>query len=240
MASTPPDIGENPPVMREDILARGRRNVFALLLQKLTTPVVSFAITVLLARGLSRQEYGAYGLLQGMLPYFALATGLGLAYGFMRFLPDYHDTGRDGLARRFVRIGILARLLACLVAFGLALLFSGPLLALFGVAGYETAFKIFTLSSILMLEAVLASLALNSLFLTIYAVIGQIVYTVLKAALLLGLVSLHRLTAHAGLYGAVRAAVPVCLCGGVSDWYAKGRAGVTRSWPERRERRRHV
>ena len=177
MASTPPDVTEDPPVTREGILARGRRNVLALLLQKLTTPVVSFAITVLLARGLSRQEYGAYGLLQGMLPYFALATGLGLAYGFMRFIPDYHDTDRDGLVRRFVRIGILSRLLACLVAFGLALLFSGPLLGLFGVAGYETAFKIFALSSIFMLEATLASQALNGLFLTIYAVIGQIAYT---------------------------------------------------------------
>ena len=194
MASTPHSNNEHPPAVREGILARGRRNVLALLLQKLTTPVLSFGITVLLARGLSRHQYGAYGLLQGMLPYFALATGLGLAYGFLRFIPDYHDTDRDGLVRRFVRIGILSRLLACLVAFGLALLFSGPLLALFGVAGYETAFKIFALSSILMLEAILASQALNGLFLTIYAVIGQIVYTALKAALLLALVSLHRLT----------------------------------------------
>ena len=206
MASTPHSNNEHPPAVREGILARGRRNVLALLLQKLTTPVLSFGITVLLARGLSRHQYGAYGLLQGMLPYFALATGLGLAYGFLRFIPDYHDTDRDGLVRRFVRIGILSRLLACLVAFGLALLFSGPLLALFGVAGYETAFKIFALSSILMLEAILASQALNGLFLTIYAVIGQIVYTALKAALLLALVSLHRLTLDAALWVEVASA----------------------------------
>jgi len=200
----------------EGILARGRRSMLALLVQKLTTPALSFAITVLLARGLSRQAYGTYSLLQGTLPYFGLVTGLGLAYGFLRFIPEYHDTGRDGLARRLIRTGLLLRLLACLVAFGLALLFSGPLLAFFGIAGYGTAFRIFALSTMLFLEVTLAFQALNALFLTAYAVAGQIAYTAIKAALLLALLLGGRLSLGLALWVEVASAGAFLTIVGVS------------------------
>ena len=184
---------------RGGLLMRSRRSMAATLAQKVVTPGLSFAITILLARGLSKQEYGVYGVFQGMLPYAALASSLGLAYVFLRFIPEYYTRGDDGLVKRLVNGGVALRLAAGVVTLLLALAFYGWLGAFFHVAGYRELFAVFGIAMLLMFEATLLSQALNALFLHAYAVASQVAYTVVKAALLAILVG----TGHLDLKGAV-------------------------------------
>jgi O-antigen/teichoic acid export membrane protein len=184
---------------RGGLLMRSRRSMVATLAQKIVTPGLSFAITVLLARGLSKQEYGVYGVFQGMLPYAALASSLGLAYVFLRFIPEYHTRGDDGLVKRLVNGGVALRLAAGVVTLILALVFYRRLGAFFHVAGYRDLFAVFCLAMLVMFEATLLSQALNALFLHAYAVAAQVAYTVVKAGLLAMLV----VSGHLNLKGAV-------------------------------------
>jgi len=184
---------------RAGLLMRSRRSMFATLAQKIVTPGLSFAITILLARGLSKQEYGVYGVFQGLLPYAALASSLGLGYVFLRYIPEYHARGDEGLVKRLVNVGAILRLVAAVVTLLLALAFYGWLGAFFHVAGYRDLFAVFCLAMLLVFEATLLSQALNALFLHAYAVAAQVAYTVVKAVLLAVLVA----TGHLDLKGAI-------------------------------------
>ena len=195
------------------LLTRTRRSTLASLVQKIVTPALSLLVTVVLARGLSAVDYGVYGVMQGLLPYFTLLTGLGLGYAFLRFIPEFHTHGQDGWVRRLVTVGLSLRGLASVAALVVAVLLFGPISGFLGLESTREQFAVFGIAMILTGEAILVSQALNGLFLHAWAVGAQIVYSLLKAVAVAVLVLRFRFTLTEALWVEVAtAAVILVLC----------------------------
>ena len=187
-----------------------------MLVQKIVTPGITFAVTVLLARGLTEENYGTYGVFQGMLPYFSLFATLGFVYAFSRFIPEYCSHGEMGLVKRLVSTGLLLALASGVLFVGLAFGLYRWLGAAFHVAGHRDSFMIFGIAMVLLFEATLLSQALNALFLHPYYAAAQIAYIAIKAALLSATLALGWLTLKTAVWLEVVSAGLMLLILGIS------------------------
>jgi len=153
-------------------------------LGKTITPIVTFLITIYIVRKLSVGEYGIYNVLLGAMYYIGLLSSLGLPSIFQRYIPEFHTKGHFAKIRKLVIRGSIYRTVLAALLIGIILLFSDLSGRLFQIDDWMGYFQLFALAILFFLETDLISLALTSLFLHKYYVISNIVYILIRAALL--------------------------------------------------------
>lgn len=101
--------------------ANTRRNIFAFLIGKVPTAILTATILGMLARNLSAAEFGRYVVCMAMLDITIGFSTLGLDWLILRFAPMYrlHST-RTRLIGLIVRVAVARVLMLALVAAGLA------------------------------------------------------------------------------------------------------------------------
>lgn len=174
---------------REQLIRESRASTLATAVQKTVTPLLSLAVTILLARELGSESYGAYGLMQGILALVAVVGGLGLPFVFIRFIPEYRVRGRIPAIHMMVRKGLIVRAVASAAVLLVILAGWDWLGPAFGVEAYKDAYVVFCLAAVATVEVALLMQAMNALFLHAYVVAGQIGFVVLKLAALLALLA---------------------------------------------------
>jgi O-antigen/teichoic acid export membrane protein len=97
------------------LLERAAQSAYYTVVSRALFQLLSLLATVLLVRVLSRQEYGAYGLIVAAIPLLQLVGSLGLLNVLQRYLPQFLHTGAYSAAARLVRQLCVARLLTTTV-----------------------------------------------------------------------------------------------------------------------------
>lgn len=167
------------------LIGRGRRSTFWTMVQKLITPGLTLAVTILLPRMLSQDDYGAYGFLQSSIKYVALASSLGVLYVVQRYVPELREAGREGAVRRVVRVSLLLRSFAAIVVVAITVAAYGPLIGAFKVDISLAQWAIFGVATVCFLASGIMAAALNALFMHFWVVVGQVTFVVTKVALIL-------------------------------------------------------
>ena len=134
-----------------------------LLVGKVVTFFIYFAISVLIVRGLGPTQYGIYSLLSSMAEYLMVVCAMGLNMSLLRFVPELTaQSNKAGLRRLLVNSTFMQ--LVALVAMAVVLYLCSPLLSeLFHIAlaSYAAVLVAFT-------AMLLAKEFLNNLFTSLF------------------------------------------------------------------------
>ena len=145
---------------------------------------VGVCVTTFIIRSLSVEDYGIYNILFALMGYVSLFASFGLPQIFQRFIPEAYQQKDFALLKQIVWRGLVIRLALSVLAVALILLLSTPIGRLLKIEGWEQYFRLFAVGMICFLEIGLFSTALNGMFLHKYSVIGNIVWVLLRGALM--------------------------------------------------------
>ena len=161
-----------------------RKSGLYILAGKLVTPVITFLLTIYIVRHLTVEQYGIYNILFAIMAYMGLFSSMGLVHIFKRFLPEFFEKKQFSLLRKSVNYGLMLRFCMTMLLLGIIVIFASQTGKLLRIEGYFDYFKIFALGILFFLEAQLLGITLVSLFLHKYFVISQVIYTMVRAVLL--------------------------------------------------------
>lgn len=156
--------------------------------QKLITPVLAFFMGIYIVRHLSLDDYGTYSLLLAMMMYIGLFSSLGLPNIFKRFIPQWQHQGEQGNLIHLIKNGLLARAGLILLLSLMTLIFSSTLTTFFHIEINTKLFAFFAFGILFFLEAQLMGLVLTSLFLHRYFALAQVLYALVRTALVYTLI----------------------------------------------------
>ena len=142
------------------------------------------------------RDYGVFNVLLAVMGYISLLSCMGLPSIFQRFLPEFSEEKRLGAAKKLIRDGLFSRLALVVGLVIIAVLLANIIGGLFQIKGFFNYFAVFSIAIILYCEAQLLGTALTSLFLYREFIVSQVVYTLIRALVLYGL-----LRSGAGLAG---------------------------------------
>ena len=174
--------------MTDDLHVKFRRSSVYILIQKLITPTLTFGVTIFLVRRLSVDDYGVFNIMEALMAYIGLFSSLGLLNIFKRFIPEFAQQGQSTEMRKLVFWGMAARGVLVLTFLAVCFFWSEPIGRLLRLEGYGDYLSYFALAILFYLESQLLGLALVSLFLHRSFALAQIIYTVFRSVLVVGLV----------------------------------------------------
>lgn len=177
---------------QRDLYHLVRKNSIYVLLGKVVMPAVNLLVTVYIIRRLSVVDFGTLNVLFAIMSFVGLFSSFGVTSVFSRYIPEFYEQNEPRKIRRLVMQGILLRFLLIVVVITVLLTFS----AFFGVlfkmpADNAQLLKLFSIVMIFYLESMTMAVVLESMFLHKYLVLANIVYTILRAALMFIFVGLH-------------------------------------------------
>ncbi len=167
--------------MSGELNRRIRTSGLYLLLQKMITPVLTFAVSIYIVRTLTVDEFGIFNLFFAILAYIGLFSSLGLLNIFKRFIPEWRHSGMHGMLKKLVVYGLSLRGILALIILAAIILLSPSFSQLFQIADHMHLFMLFALGILFFLESQLLGLALASLFLHKYYAFAQIAYAVIRS-----------------------------------------------------------
>ncbi len=187
------------------LLEKARRSTFYVLPAQLLTKVLGLGYLVMLTRGLSVSDYGAYNFLIGLLIVFGYLCNFGLAAVLQRFLPEYAEIGRYRQAIKTILFAHAFRAILSALVLAAAVLWFYEWAGRFGMAERKPEFIAFAVGAFLLYQIEYFQTEFNSLFMHGPASVVQVLYTSLKfpvvlALLMLGFGLLGVLSAEAVAY----------------------------------------
>jgi O-antigen/teichoic acid export membrane protein len=101
---------------------------------KFGNTLLAFPVTLLLVKGLSIEDYGAYSLFVSMLFLGSVLTNLGTLGVIQRFVPEFAQGNENGRIRQTVKSAIILRSVAGLACVGALLIFSDAIFSLLNLS----------------------------------------------------------------------------------------------------------
>lgn len=125
--------------------ARLRQGLLHFLTGKMFTAVSTIAVVLLLARVLSKEDFGALILFEAILAIVGVLSSFGVNQTVLRFLPELRSQGNAYAAYRLVWRTLMMR--ACIVALALSAVgvCARPVVSFFGVPAYAELLRLFLL-----------------------------------------------------------------------------------------------
>ena len=170
--------------MKENLNDLVKKSSLYILVGKSITPIITLLVSIYIIRKLSVSDYGTYNILLALMNYIGLLSGLGLTNIFQRFIPEFRERNELSKLKRLIIHGLLWRLTLSIIIILFIILLWIHIGSLLKIKPYLNYFLIFSFGIIFALEIRLLSLALTALFLHKYFVIAQIIYTLIRAAIL--------------------------------------------------------
>jgi len=186
-----PETSENKNAVRSDsLISRVRESSLYILVSKITGPVITILITAYVIRKLSVDHYGIYNIYLAIMAYIGLVSSTGLLNVFQRFIPEFNEKRQYANLKKLVVQGSLLRMVLTVIIIAVILCISGFFSKIFKLDGNFEYFKWFALGILFFLESQLIGLTLTSIFLHKYYVIIQVVYTAVRAFLIVVMIEL--------------------------------------------------
>lgn len=152
---------------------------------KIIEQLAVVVIAWLLIRKLELKEYGIYSLLLGMTSYLNTLTSCGLVPTFRRFLPEFIQKKQIPQFLWTVKFVQLLRAVSAAVVISIIILFFNSFSAIFQISGYLDYFVLFSIGIFFFFQAELLHAILESMFLHKYIAYSNIVYAIVKLAILI-------------------------------------------------------
>ena len=161
---------------------RARRSLFDTIGFRALSQLASVAATIVLVRGISEVDFGAYSLLYALVPLFATFGSLGLDQVVRRFQPELLQTGQVPEAAWLVRTAARLRLMSNLLLIAVLLAVWPWVAPKFGFAVQRSGLLLFAAFLLLYFQVVLLQFALSSLMLHRFSMGAVAVVSMCKLA----------------------------------------------------------
>jgi len=155
---------------------------------KIFEQVLNIAITWILIRFLSVNEFGIYNLFLGIATYLAIFSSMGLRPAFSRFLPEFYQKKEFSKFLWTVKTGQILRSILFLFVILVIFIFYEPIGSFLKIRDYREYFLIFVSGYFFLLHARLLQHVLESLFLHQYLVYSNVLYLFLRFLFLISLI----------------------------------------------------
>lgn len=159
-----------------------KQNAKYVLLQNISTPLISLLIAIYIIKKLSVAEYGIYSLLYALISYLALFSSMGLLNVLQRYIPEYSRKKQYSSIKKLFRYSLTIRLILAVIFISLILIFKNPINQLFKINNFHEYLKIFIVGIVLFLEIQVVEATLSSLLLNKSIMISYILATLVRAA----------------------------------------------------------
>jgi len=180
----------------EDFYLQVREKSLYTIIERISSPIITFLISVYIIRSLSVTDYGIYSTLLAIMGYVALFSSFGLANIFERFIPEFARKKEIAMLKKLVDKSLLLRFFVCFVIVLLMLIFAKNVGLLFKLEKAFDYLLVFALGIIFFLQTSLLSKALISIFRQKELLIAQLIYVFIR-----GIVLFFLLHLGAGLRG---------------------------------------
>jgi O-antigen/teichoic acid export membrane protein len=122
---------------------RTRRSLIDTLAFRAISQVATILGFVVMVRGMTKQDFGAFNLLYTFIPVISTVASLGLEQTLRRYQPEYLKAGKTVAANWLVRFVSSARFGTNILLLGLILFFWNAVAPFFKMASYRAEFAIF-------------------------------------------------------------------------------------------------
>ena len=99
----------------EDFYLQVREKSLYTIIERISSPIITFLISVYIIRSLSVTDYGIYNTLLAIMGYVALFSSFGLANIFERFIPEFARKKEIAMLKKLVDKSLLLRFFVCFV-----------------------------------------------------------------------------------------------------------------------------
>ncbi len=170
--------------MIQDFHKTIRVNAIYLLLQKLTTPVVNFLLTIYIVNKLSIADYGIYNIIYAIISYSSLYSSLGILNVLQRYIPEFYAQQNYSSVKKLFVSSLALRFILTTIFLALLLYFSDSVGKLFKVADLKTYLELFALGILLFLEIQIVELTLGALLQNRAIMMSYLIAIIFRAGLI--------------------------------------------------------
>jgi len=150
---------------------------------QMLTKVLGLLYVVLLARGLTVDDYGVYNFIVGGVLVFSYLSNFGLGSSLQRFLPEYAELKQFARIVKTIVISHAIRIALSLLSLLVALVLFQQWAGFFNIADRREEFMVFALGAFILFQVEYFQIEFNALFMHKAVSIVQVFYTVLKYVL---------------------------------------------------------
>ena len=141
---------------------------------------IGILYAVVLARGLSVEQFGIYSFVVGALLVFGFLCNFGLAASLVRFIAEYAKMERFGILLRTVIFAHLFRFVMSILALGSAYFWFPYWADNFGLVEYKQEFFLFSIGAFFLFQLEYFQVEFNAVFLHWASSVMQLLYGCLK------------------------------------------------------------
>ena len=163
-----------------ELIEKTRRSTYFTMPAQIVTRILGMGYVIVLARGLSVDEYGIYNFVMGALLLLGFLCNLGLASSLQRFLPEYSKLDKNTLLIRTIYFAHLFRTVLGLLVLIASCLTFDIWAVKFGIESRKVEFIMFSIGAFFLFQIEYLQIELNALFMHWATAIMQILYSLLK------------------------------------------------------------
>jgi len=187
-----------------DLMKKTRKSSLITFPAQIVNRAIGILYAVVLARGLSVEQFGIYSFVVGALLVFGFLCNFGLAASLVRFIAEYAKLERFGILLKTVVFAHLFRFFMSILALGSAYLWFPYWADTFGLIEYKQEFFLFSIGAFFLFQLEYFQVEFNAVFLHWASSIMQLLYGCLK--FIIAIIMLSNGAELAGLLAAEAAA----------------------------------
>ena len=162
------------------LLDKTRASTIFVLPAQLLSKVLGLLYVVLLARGLTVDDYGIYNFIVGGLLIFSYLSNFGLGSSLQRFIPEYAELKQYARIVRTILIAHAFRIILATVSLVGTIVFFEQWAVYFSIEGRQDEFIVFAVGAFILFQVEYFQIEFNALFMHKAVSVIQVFYAVLK------------------------------------------------------------
>lgn len=163
-----------------NLLDKTRTSTIFVLPAQLLSKVLGLLYVVLLARGLTVDDYGIYNFIVGGVLVFSYLSNFGLGSSLQRFLPEYAELRQYTRIVRTILVAHVFRTILSLASLLAAIIYFQQWAEFFSIDGRQDEFIVFAVGAFILFQVEYLQIEFNALFMHKAVSIIQVFYTLLK------------------------------------------------------------